>query len=447
MTAADQTATDQTAADQTATEQATADQPPAPVETPLRRNRDFLLLWLGSGLSALGSRASGIGYTLLVYWSTGSATAAGLVGFAALLPALVVQLPAGAWVDRWDRRRTMVWANLGRVVSIGSVAVTAALGVVSIPHLMVVAFVDTSLGAIYVLAERVAVFRVVPRSQLGTAIAANESRGRAASLAGQPLGTVLFGFLRWSPFGFAALAHLVALLSSLFVRGDLTAGERKPGRETLRSRIGEGFRFVWGQKYLRRALSLLTASNVLFQVLILGLIVIVKDNGGSPELVGLLLGANAVAGLLGSLCGNVALRWLGIRRVIMTVNVSWALLMPLIALTTNAWLLGLVYALIIFLAGVGNVAGMVYQVRTTPENMQARAASIATVITSGANSLGALAAGLLLDALSTTAAMAVVGAAMAVIALLAVVGFAGRAAAEAERTERAAFDLERKDPS
>jgi hypothetical protein len=55
---------------------------------PLHRNRDFALLWVGAAFSVLI-------YPMLVLWSGGSRTTAGLAGFAALLPQLAIQLPAG----------------------------------------------------------------------------------------------------------------------------------------------------------------------------------------------------------------------------------------------------------------------------------------------------------------------------------------------------------------
>jgi DNA-binding transcriptional ArsR family regulator len=81
---------------------------------PLWRNRDFLLLWSGQTISTLGTRISGLAYPLLVLAVTGSPAQAGLVGFAQTLPYLVWFLPAGALVDRWDRKRVMLVADAGR---------------------------------------------------------------------------------------------------------------------------------------------------------------------------------------------------------------------------------------------------------------------------------------------------------------------------------------------
>ncbi|MEH1014331.1 MFS transporter [Micromonospora sp. CPCC 206060] len=414
---------------------ATAGQP-TPRRGRLTGNRDFLLLWTGAGVSALGSRATSISYTLLVFWSTGSATAASLVTFAALLPNLVAQLPAGVLVDRWDRRRTMLWCNVGRILAIGSVAVAVARDAVWLPHLMAVAFVEATLGICYALAERAAVFNVVPADRYGAATAANESRANAASILGQPAGTLLYAVTRWAPFGFAALMHLVSLVTLLFVRRDLQAPQPDSDRGAgLLARMREGFAFVWAQRYLRRAIGLFAASNILFQVLGLGLVVIVKAAGGSPPTVGLLLVVNSVFGMAGAMTSNFYLSRWGIRRIIMTVNVGWAVLMSLVGFAPNLVLLGAIFALIHYGAGIGNVAGMLYVFRTAPDRLRGRAGSIVMLLTSGANSLGALLAGFLLDSTAIATAMSIVGGAMAVIALLSVLGFGGRAAAEAERRE------------
>ncbi|MFG3715674.1 MFS transporter [Micromonospora sp. NPDC047730] len=405
----------------------------------LTGNRDFLLLWVGSGVSALGSRATSIGYTLLVFWSTGSATAASLVTFAALLPNLVAQLPAGALVDRWNRRTTMLVCTTGRVVGVGSVAAAVLLDAVWLPHLMVVAFVEATLGICYTLAERAAVCSVVGADRLGAAMAANESRANAASILGQPTGTLLYSAARFAPFLFATVAHLVSLVTLLFVRRDLRAPRSAADRAGgLLAQIREGFDFVWGMVYLRRALCLFAASNILFQILGLGLVVLVKERGGAPSTVGLLLVVNSVFGMVGAMTSNAYLRRWGIRRMMIGINVAWAVLMPLLVVAPGLVAVSAILALVNYGAGIGNVAGMLYLVKTAPDELRGRAGSIFTLLASGANSAGALLAGFLLDAVRIEVALAVVGASMVVIAVFAVLAFGTRAAAEAERAEAAA---------
>jgi len=88
-------------------------------ETPLRRNRDFLLLQSGLLLSSSGSQMTAIAYPLLVLALTGSAAKAGAVAFVRLLGMAVASLPAGIAADRWSRRRLMIGAHAVRAVAIG----------------------------------------------------------------------------------------------------------------------------------------------------------------------------------------------------------------------------------------------------------------------------------------------------------------------------------------
>ncbi len=413
---------------------ATEPQPEATEQNliPLHRNRNFILLWTGAGVSILGSRISAIAYSLVVLWSTRSPSLTSLVAFAALLPFLVTQLPAGVLVDRLDRRRVMIWCDFGRILLISVAATTVAMGHVWVPVLMVIAFLEGSLTEMYVIAERAAVFTVVPDEQLGTAIGANEARAEAAGLIGQPIGTFLFSAVRWLPFGVTAIAHAISLITLLFVKKNLQGDRQNENRPRAIDDLKEGFQFVRSQKYLSRALKLIAASNLLFQVLALGLLVIVQSNGGTPSTIGYILAASGVGGMLGALTSNLYMKWLGIRRIFMGVNIMWTLLMTTIAFTQHTLALAAIFSLIMYGAGVANVAGVVYTMRVAPEHMQGRVGSIASLLASGANALGALAAGALLEAVGVKSTMLIVGGAMFVIAVLAILAFGGRKAAADE---------------
>ena len=142
----------------------------APV--PLRRNREFVLLWTGLVVSTLGSRVSATAYPLLVLALTGSPADAGLAGFLATLPYLVFQLPAGAVVDRVDRRRLMIVCDAGRAAALASLVAALATGRLALAQVMVVAFLEGTLFVVFNLAETAAVQQVVPSEQLPAALRA-----------------------------------------------------------------------------------------------------------------------------------------------------------------------------------------------------------------------------------------------------------------------------------
>ncbi|MEV0260336.1 MFS transporter [Streptomyces sp. NPDC050617] len=399
---------------------ADADRDPRP---PLRRNRDYVLLWTGAGATLLGARVSGIAYPLLVLWQSGSATAAGLVGFAAMLPSLVVQLHAGALVDRFDRRRLMILCDLGCLLATASVAAAVLTGHVLLPHLMAAAFVQGSLAIFYRLAERAGVRHLVPPGQLPQALGANEARGQAAGLLGVPAGSFLYAAARWSPFSAAALAHAMSLVSLLLIRKNFQDApspgppDAAPPRK-LTKEITEGLAWTWRQPFLRTVMILISGSNLLFQGLSLVPMVIIHESGGSAADIGVITAVSGVGGMLGALSGAWWMRRANLRTLVIGCMAGWAVMMPLVAFTQRPVLIGLLFALAAHIGGVSNVAGGVYQVRITPDGLQGRVSSVMGVLGQGANSLGMLAGGAALDTFGASRTVLGISAAMAVIALL-----------------------------
>ncbi|CAM5230981.1 MFS transporter [Streptomyces sp. WAC05858] len=405
-----------------------AGEPPRPVAdagdtkkqagVPLRRQRDFVLLWSGAGLTLLGARAGSVAYPLLLIWSTGSASAAAVAGFAAQLPQLLVQLPAGALVDRWDRRRLMIGCSAGCAVSATSVLVAVACGQVWLAHLAVAAFVEGSLMVCYRLAERAGVRHVVPPGQLTAALAGNEARGRAAGIIGQPVGSGTFTLARWAPFGVAAVAHVCALVAVLLIRKPFQDEPVDRPRRFV-PEIAEGVRWLWRQVFLRQTTLLISGSNVIFQALTLLPALVLYEEGASAATVGVIAAVSGVGGACGALCGGWFARRFRLSAMVRLGFAGWALLVPCLALTRSPLVLGMLLAGVNFAGGAINVAGGVYQVRITPDALQGRVNSVLQLIGSGANSLGVLAGGLLLDASGAAGTALGLGAAMALLALTA----------------------------
>ena len=241
---------------------------------PLRRNRDFVLLQMGQLLSSVGSQSTSIAYPLLVLGVTHSAAKTGIVAFARTLPWALLALPAGLAADRWSRRRLMIAADGMRVLAIGSLAAMILLDRVAFWQVVAVAFVEGSGSALFFGARPGALRAVVPARQLPAAAATETGRQAVVRLAGPPLGGALFGLARALPFLVDALSYAFSTLSMLAMRTQFQE-EREPHLESLRSRLAEGFHFVWSQPFLRTCALLFGLGNfigpgVLFAVVIIG---------------------------------------------------------------------------------------------------------------------------------------------------------------------------------
>src|SRR5438132_13475633 len=78
------------------------------------RHRNFALLWCGGLISSTGSQVLSIALPFFVYQRTHSVLATGAMFVAATVPNILFGSVAGVFVDRWDRRRTMIVCDLTR---------------------------------------------------------------------------------------------------------------------------------------------------------------------------------------------------------------------------------------------------------------------------------------------------------------------------------------------
>ena len=398
------------------------------VPVPLRRNRDFLLLWSGMAVSVLGSRISTVAYPLLVLALTGSPGLAGLVGFLATLPYLVLQLPAGALVDRWDRKRLMIVCDVVRAAALGSLAAALSADAVWIGHVLVVAFVEGACYVFYNLAQSAAVRHVVHSTQLASALGRNEARERGASMLGTPLGGILFGVGRAVPFLVDAVTYLASIVTLLLIQKDFQAETRPKPTTRMLAEVKEGVVWLWNQPFLRAASFLVAASNLLFAALVLVLIVVARDGGASPAMIGVMLSGAGVGGVAGSLLAPRLERRLSMKRIVIGANWVWALLLPLVLVAPGALSLGAVFAAMAFVGPVWNVDIGAYQLTITPDRLLGRVTSAETLLAYGALPLGSLAAGILLETVGTQGATLALAAGMVAVALTATASGAIRAA-------------------
>ena len=389
---------------------------PAPL--PLHRNRDFVLLWSGQAVSMLGSQVATVAYPLLVLAMTHSPAQAGVVGFAATLPHLLIQLPAGVWLDRWNRKRAMIVADLGRGIVLASIAVAWWAGVLTVVQVGVVAFVEGAMFTLFSAAEPAAVAHVVPDTQLSAALAQNEARTRGASLLGYPLGGLLFAAGRAVPFAFDAVSYLASVVTLRAIRADFqdaTPSERR----SVWAEMLEGLAWLWRQPLLRDSALLVAVSNLLFQAYVLVVIVLAQHQGASPTVVGLILAGAGAGGVAGALVAPAVQRRVSARAVVIGCNWVWAALVPLFAVAPNPLALGLIWAAVAFVGPSWNVVIGTFEILFTPDRLRSRVVSADLVLAFGAIPLGSLAAGLVLSVLSPRASVLVFAGVMLAVAVAA----------------------------
>ena len=412
---------------------------------PLRRNRDFQLLWGGQAVSVLGSQTSKIAYPLLVLAMTGSPAKAGIAGFAAMLGYLLFPLLAGGLADRHDRKRIMIACDALRLAAVGSIAVAGWAAHITYVQVLVAGFVEGTASVFFGLAQRGALPMLVHPSQRSVAIGQNEARQNAAQLAGPALGGWLFGLSQAAPFAADAASYLASLVTLPFIKtpmqlpptaaapasGSASAsgsrGLRAPassspsasGSRGLRASLGEGLAWSWREPFLRYSAFFAASVNLLLQILTLGIIVLARHDGASPAQVGLIVGCTGAGGLAGALVAPRLAARIPAGLAITGCMWIWTALLSLIVLVrVPLWLCPIVAAFG-FVGPTWNVSVQTYRMLITPNELLGRTSSLALQLGWGVIPLGSLLAGFLLQAVSPTAAMTAVAAGMAVTAVAA----------------------------
>ncbi len=363
----------------------------------------------------LGSRVSAIGYPLLVLVLTGSPATAGLVGFLGTLPYILLQLPAGVVVDRVDRRRLMIACDIARMLVLGSIPVAAAAGRLTLVQVAAVAFVEGSLFVFFRLAEVSAVRIVVAPEQHAQALSQNEARIRAASLLGSPVGGLLFDLGRILPFLADALSYLISLLTLLLIRARFEETRTAERRHVL-AEIGEGIEWLWRQRYILIVNLAASASNALFQIVVLVVLVAEQGRGASASLIGLVLGGFGLGGVAGSLVGGWLARRLRPNTIVLFAIWFWPALTPLVGLVGDPIALTAILGALAFIGAVWNIAGNTIYYRLVPDRLIGRVSSVGSLTAFGALPLGSLAGGVLIQAYGAANAGLITGAGMLVVA-------------------------------
>ncbi|MGP8057608.1 MAG: MFS transporter [Nitrososphaerales archaeon] len=158
-----------------------------PQYPPLSRNRNFLALLFGRGVSSLGDYFGNLALSWLVYTITGSAFDLAITWVVFMIPRALVRLFAGVYVDKWNKRRIMLATEATRAVLFGSIGAGNLLGYTPLAFIFAVAFSVGLLGALFDLAGNTVVPFLVERSSLLRANSTFTAVFQADSIAGPAL--------------------------------------------------------------------------------------------------------------------------------------------------------------------------------------------------------------------------------------------------------------------
>jgi MFS family permease len=350
-------------------------------------------LWWANAVNSVGDGAFVAALSLLAVTVTTDARAISIIAAVAYLPWLLLSLPAGVIVDRYDRATLMWRCQAGQAAIVAGVAVATVTGHVSIPLLAAASFLLGSAQVVIANAAQSALPQYVPVRLLPRA---NGNQYVAQTLGGwvlgPPVGSVLFVAAAALPFGLDAASFVLsaALLATL---------PRRPAQRTehtsMRGEVSEGLRWLRGHRLLR-TLAVMLGMNTFCQQMGFATLVLFATQTlhlGSRDY-GLVLVGGGLGGIVGGLINSRVAQWLGPLPALAASYVASAILYIAAGLAANGAVLAVLFAAGGIALTLINVVTVSLRQQIVPQELLGRVNSVYRMLGWGLMPLGGVAGGL-----------------------------------------------------
>lgn len=340
--------------------------------SPLRENRDFRRLFIAASISRLGSYATYVALPFQMAHITGSYVSVGLIGVAELGPLIFFGLYGGVLADRIDRRRLVMWTELGLMAVCGILIANSAQARPSTTPLYVGAFLLSCLESLQSPSFHALTPRLVPPSQLAAAGALNSMRQNVAFIVGPACGGVLIA--QFGPISAYSLDAVTFFVSAILVFGISPVPNRRTVDQSVIGELRVGLRYAISRRDLLGTYLVDTVAMVMAYPT--ALLPFVATEFGAPWALGSLYAASAV----GSLIATATSGWTNHvhfhGRIVIVAATIWCL-----AIAAVAWAPNIQFVLLfLIIAGAADMIsallrGLMWNL-TIPDEIRGRMAGI-----------------------------------------------------------------------
>ncbi|HWR01297.1 MAG TPA: MFS transporter [Chlorobaculum sp.] len=384
---------------------------------PAFRSRNFRLYFIGQIISMIGTWLQMVAQGWLVLEMTGSAFWVGVTAAASTIPTLFLSLIGGVVVDRYSRKSILLWTQSLSMVLAFILGLFTLTGMISIPVILVLAFLLGCVGAVATPAIQAFLSEMVDRSQLHSAVALNSAIFNASRVIGPAIAGLM---ISWIGTGGAFVANglsYVAVIAALLAITTATVPPRTEHEHPLQS-IRDGISYTWSHPLIRTIVLFVAVVSIFGWSFMAMLPVVAKRTFG--------LGASGMGTLfsafgLGSLAATffVSMSSGKIRASAMVVGGILTFTIALLAFTfTDNVPLALFF---LFISGLGMLSAFATMTATVQrlveDRYRGRVMSIYLMVLMGLMPLGNLQVGFLSEHFGTAIAIRV-GAAVTIIATL-----------------------------
>ncbi|MGA7671570.1 MAG: MFS transporter [Nitrolancea sp.] len=394
--------------------------------------RDFWVFWAGQTVSNMGNAITFLVIPLLIFKLTGSALNLAIATAAEFVPYLLFGLWLGAAVDRLDRRKVMMVADIGRALMLLSIPLLASAGSLHVWWVYLVGFTNSTMGIAFNTAEFASIPHLVDRNNLVTANGRIQASYSVAMVAGPLVAGVFLGIA--SPetiLLFDSLTFVVSIVSLIFIRRSLNPTSRETEeRVPLRRDVIEGLRYVWSHPVLRAISIMMALINFVSVTTTAQLVFFAKEQfNASDGRVSLLFSAGGAGVVILSLSAGLLRRHWSFGKVALGALMINGLLIAAFAIAPSYWVA-------LPLWGISSGFGILFNINTgslrqtiVPDHLLGRVGSVAAVLAWSGIPVGSFLGGLAIQ-WSGSVVMVYVGIGVTMALIAAVFSFSALGNAE-----------------
>lgn len=368
-------------------------------------NPTFKKLWQASTLSNIGDGIARSAFPLLAALLTRDPALVAGFTVALSLPWLLFSLHAGALIDRWDRKRVLVWAAALRMLLLAILSLVIFVDAISLNLLYVVAFLYGSIEVFFDNASTTVLPAVVERGDLESANSRLYStRYIGNGLLGPTVGSWLFTLFAGLPFLVhgGLLVFTTYLVASMRGRFGVDEDAEPSAGIVADIRVAMAWlrenRLLLNLAFVAAVLNLFGRAGRAILVLYALEILLIGEAG-----YGILLSAATIGGLLGTVVAAPISQRTGSGRAILGSILLIAISYPLMVAFNNPYVSGLAMAIRSFSILLWNVNVVSLRQSIVPDHLLGRVNSVYRVVGMGATPIGAAIGGILARQFGLTA--------------------------------------------
>ncbi|HDI0048985.1 TPA: MFS transporter [Staphylococcus aureus] len=364
-------------------------------------NKNFTFYLIGIAFSNIGSAFTTFVFPLMILKLTGSAFQVGIVSALSFIPYAILGLPAGALIDRLNKKTIMKCADIIRLISYLSIPVLSFYNMLSIFQIYVVAIIS-GIGLVFHSISEVSIIpSIVKEEDLASANSYIYATQNVSEFLGPIIGGLLYTYMGYSILIFIdSMTFLLSFFSLILIKIETKSifNQEKLSGKNFLSDVKVGFDYLLSNSTIRVMAVVVSLSNLIITPYYIYIVMFVKeDMNQSSQALGLVLGISSLGALIGSLSASFLLKLFNFGKLIVIILFLDTIFRLMLPFSTYIFILIPLLGLTYMTQSILNIAIITLRQKKCSEHMLGRVNSVFKTMVFAFRAIGLFLGGILLE--------------------------------------------------